>query len=190
MKLGRHALVTAAAGPFSVATRRFLLGRRGASRRSVTRSSKQHRQRAQIPPYLVWRPADQRPAGYLLRPAGRRLNQFRRRANGNAGPDVRLLVFASLANPKGLNPMWTAHDLEQSWVSARTMTVNEISLYLAAEPEEFTSAFLKFWNDRLERQIIALTSTEKSFFIWKIIEDTMRRVRQIESAAIINRTVH
>jgi hypothetical protein len=88
--------------------------------------------------------------------------------------------------------MWTAYDLEQSWVSVRTNAVHEVSLYLATESEEFTSAFLKFWNDRLERQIIALTSTEKSFFIWKIIEDTMSRVRQIESGAPAqqNRTLH
>ena len=84
----------------------------------------------------------------------------------------------------------TTTDLERSWVAVRTNAVHEVSLYLATESEEFTSAFLKFWNDRLERQIIALTSTEKSFFIWKIIEDTMSRVRQIESGAIINRTVH
>jgi hypothetical protein len=88
--------------------------------------------------------------------------------------------------------MWSAYDLEQSWVSARASTVNEISLYLAAEPEEFTSAFLKFWNDQLEREVVTLKSTEKSFFIWKIIEDTMSRVRQIESGAPAaqNRTLH
>jgi hypothetical protein len=86
----------------------------------------------------------------------------------------------------------TAYDLEQSWTSARASTVNEVSLYLATESEEFTSAFLKFWNDRLERQIIALTSTEKSFFIWKLIESVMTRVRTIAAAAPSehSRTLH
>jgi hypothetical protein len=86
--------------------------------------------------------------------------------------------------------MWTAYDLEQSWVSARTVTVNEISLYLAAEPEDQVSSFLKFWRDKMEAEIVALSPAERSLFIWKIIEDTMHRVRQIESGAIINRTLH
>jgi hypothetical protein len=79
--------------------------------------------------------------------------------------------------------MWTAYELEQSWVSARTSTVHEISLYLAVEPEEFTSAFLKFWNDQLERDVVTLKATEKSFFIMKLINDVMIRVKQIEAAA-------
>ena len=70
------------------------------------------------------------------------------------------------------------------------MTVNEVSLYLATESEEFTSEFLKFWNAKLEREVVALKSTEKSFFIWKLIESTMARVRQIETTGIINRTMH
>ena len=87
--------------------------------------------------------------------------------------------------------MWTtAYDLEQSWISARANTVKEVSLYLATEPEEFTSAFLKFWNDQLEREVVTLKSTEKSFFIMKLINDVMIRVRQIETVAVINKTVH
>jgi hypothetical protein len=87
-----------------------------------------------------------------------------------------------------MSAMW--NDFEQSWVSERTNTVNEVSLYLATESEEFTSAFLKFWNDRLEREVVTLKSTEKSFFIMKLINDVMIRARQIEGGAIINRTMH
>jgi hypothetical protein len=86
--------------------------------------------------------------------------------------------------------MWTAYDLEQSWTSARTMTVNEVALFLAVESEDQVSSFLKFWRDKMEAEIVALSPAERSLFIWKIIEDTMHRVRQIESGAIINRTLH
>jgi hypothetical protein len=72
------------------------------------------------------------------------------------------------------------------------MTVNEVALFLAVEPEDQVSSFLKFWRDKMEAEIVALAPGERSLFIWKIIEDTMRRVRAIESGAPAeqNRTVH
>ena len=86
--------------------------------------------------------------------------------------------------------MWTAP--EQSGVSARANAVAEVALYLAAEPEDQVSSFLKFWRDKMEAEIVALAPGERSLFVWKVIEDTMRRVRAIESGAPAeqNRTVH
>jgi hypothetical protein len=74
-------------------------------------------------------------------------------------------------------------DLGQSWVSARTSTVNEISLFPALESEELTSAFLKFYNDWLARKIVALTPAERAPFALKLISDVLIRVRAIESGA-------
>jgi hypothetical protein len=95
-----------------------------------------------------------------------------------------------VGDPVESDPMWTAYNLEQSWISERTSIVNDVALYLTAEQEDQVTSFLKFWRDKMEVEIVALTPDERSLFIWKIIEDTMRRVRAIESGAIISRTVH
>ena len=84
--------------------------------------------------------------------------------------------------------MWTA--LEQSLVDARASVVDDISLFLVGQDEEDTQAFLQRWNDTLEADIHMTPPTDKSLFIWKLIESTMARVRAIESGAIINRTLH
>ena len=89
-----------------------------------------------------------------------------------------------------MNPMWT--DLEQSYRDARTSIVDDISLFLCGHDEENTKAFLVHWNTALENDIQMTPPTSKSEFIWRLIESTMARVRQIESGgpARQNRTIH
>ena len=87
-----------------------------------------------------------------------------------------------------MNPMWT--DLEQSYRDARTSIVDDISLFLCGHDEESTKTFLQFWNGVLERDIRMEPPISKSEFIWRLIESTMARVRQIETTGIINRTMH
>jgi hypothetical protein len=113
-----------------------------------------------------------------------------RRTVTELGPDVRLLRHRFVGDPVESDPMWTAYDLEQSWRSVRTNTMHEVSLFLTLESEEFRSAFLKFYNDWLERKIVALTPAERAPYIGKLINDVLIRLRAIEAAAIINRTVH
>ena len=93
-----------------------------------------------------------------------------------------------VGDPVESDQMWTA--LEESLIDARTSVVEDVSLFLAGQGDETTSAFLHFWNESLERDISMLPPTNKSLFIWKLIESTMARVRQIETTGIINRTMH
>jgi hypothetical protein len=87
-----------------------------------------------------------------------------------------------------MKPMWT--DLEQSYIEARASVVDDISLFLAGQGGEDTQIFLQGWNGALERDIRMEPPTSKSEFIWRLIESTMARVRQIETTGIINRTMH
>jgi hypothetical protein len=84
--------------------------------------------------------------------------------------------------------MWTA--LERSLIDARTSVVEDVSLFLAGQGDEMAQAFLVHWNATLEHDIQMAPPVAKSKFIWALIESTMARVRQIETAAIINRTLH
>jgi N-glycosylase/DNA lyase len=85
-----------------------------------------------------------------------------------------------------MNPMTT--DLERLWISARASVVGDISLFLAGQGEERTQTFLQFWNGLLERDIRMEPPTSKSEFIWRLIESTMARVRQIETTGIARRS--
>jgi hypothetical protein len=75
-------------------------------------------------------------------------------------------------------------DLEQRYIAARGAVVDDISLFLAGQNEEDTQAFLQRWNDTLEADIHMTPPTDKSLFIWKLIESTMARVRQIELCSV------
>jgi hypothetical protein len=83
-------------------------------------------------------------------------------------------------------------ELEQRYVDARASAVDDISLFLCGQDEEGTQRFLHLWNSALERDILIEPPTDKSLFIWKLIERVMARVRQIESGAPAeqNRTLH
>ena len=86
--------------------------------------------------------------------------------------------------------MWT--ELEHQYIDARADVVAEFSLFLVGQDEESTQRFLHLWNSGLERDILIEPPTEKSLFIWKLIESVMARVRQIESGAPAeqSRTIH
>jgi hypothetical protein len=86
--------------------------------------------------------------------------------------------------------VWT--DLEQKYVDVRADVVAEFSLFLVGQDEESTQRFLHIWNSGLERDIRIEPPTDKSLFIWKLIESVMARVRAIESGAPAqqNRTIH
>jgi hypothetical protein len=66
----------------------------------------------------------------------------------------------------------------------RDRVVNDVSLFLVGQDEERVAEFMKFWNDRLEREFLAMAPVDRSFFIWKIIDDAARRVREIERTAV------
>ena len=70
------------------------------------------------------------------------------------------------------------------------MSSTNSHFFLVGQDEEDTQRFLHLWNSALECDILIEPPTDKSLFIWKLIESTMARVRQIETAAIISRTVH
>lgn len=68
--------------------------------------------------------------------------------------------------------------------------MHEVSFFLSLESEEFRSAFLKFYNDWLDRKIVALIPAERAPYIGKLITDVLIGLRAIEAGAIINRTLH
>ena len=70
------------------------------------------------------------------------------------------------------------------FVDARHGVVADVALFLTGESEERVAGFLNFWNDRLEREIVVLPPKDKSYFIWKLIDQTMVRVREIERSAV------
>jgi hypothetical protein len=83
--------------------------------------------------------------------------------------------------PVGLRGNMT---IDEQFAEARSGVIDAVALFLAAESEERTSAFLNFWNDRLEREIVALSPADRSFFIWKLIDATMVRMRELERDAV------
>ena len=86
--------------------------------------------------------------------------------------------------------MW--NDFEQRYVDARADVVADFALFLVGQDEEDTQAFLKVWNGVLERDIRMEPPTDKSLFIWKLIESVIARVRAIAAAAPSeqNRSLH
>jgi hypothetical protein len=98
-------------------------------------------------------------------------------------------VIVSLARPGDKTKMWTGLE---DFIEARASVVDDISLFLCGRDEESTKTFLHFWNGVLERDILIDPPTSKSEFIWRLIESTMARVREIERGAPArqNRTLH
>ena len=88
MKLGRHALVTAAVGPLFLRLPTFSVWASGWSRRKVTIRTPSARRK--FLPYLVWWPAEisARQATYSVLPGADQINQFRRWGDDGAGADV------------------------------------------------------------------------------------------------------
>jgi hypothetical protein len=103
--------------------------------------------------------------------------------------DVQLPVIVSLARPGDKTKMWTGLE---DFIEARASVVDEVSLFLCGHDEESTRAFLHFWNGVLERDILMEPPTDKSLFIWRLIESVMARVRTIAASAPAeqNRSLH
>jgi hypothetical protein len=66
---------------------------------------------------------------------------------------------------------------------ARTAVINGVALYLAFSGPEFAREFLNFWDDTLMRDITVLAPIDRSIFIWRLIDQTMIRVLEIERTA-------
>jgi hypothetical protein len=56
-------------------------------------------------------------------------------------------------------------------------------LYLVGQDEDDTQAFLHFWNDKMEAEFLALDSSERGIFMWRLINDAMIRQHEIERGA-------
>ena len=73
--------------------------------------------------------------------------------------------------------------------AARRCTIDDVSLYLAGESEEFTQQFLHFWNDKMEAEFLAIENiSDRGIFIWRLIENVMARVRALELGAGVRST--
>jgi hypothetical protein len=75
-------------------------------------------------------------------------------------------------------------EMLEGWRAARRGLVEDVSLYLVGQDEDDTQAFLHFWNDKMEAEFLALDSSERGIFIWRLINDAMMRQHEIERAAV------
>lgn len=67
--------------------------------------------------------------------------------------------------------------------TARANLVADVSLFMVGMDDETEQMFLQFWNSCLERDIALEPPTSKSLFIWRLIDATMRRAREIDLGA-------
>jgi hypothetical protein len=73
-------------------------------------------------------------------------------------------------------------EMLEGWRAARRGLV-DVSLYLVGQDEDDTQAFLHFWNDKMEAEFLALDSSERGIFMWRLINDAMIRQHEIERGA-------
>jgi hypothetical protein len=74
-------------------------------------------------------------------------------------------------------------EMLEGWRAARRGLVEDVSLYLVGQHEDDTQAFLHFWNDKMEDEFLALDSSERGIFMWRLINDAMIRQHEIERGA-------